>query len=187
MALARIRDCVQKLVNGDPPLVHKFSNPVKVRLTPEGKDLAARLYAIAVTAGDVGALPGFDASETLAKAACTSPATAVPGATGARTSAAANAAVYPSPGAAKATTRKDAATRNVKVAGTAAAGPLKRDKENTEVHSCVVDDRSCGRGVAKSMGAKLAAEARKKKRRRAAVELEVFSDSPKGAAYAAAS
>lgn len=156
--------CVQKLVNHDPPLVHKFSNPVKVRLTPEGESLAARLYAIALTAGEVEHLPGFDLIETLAEAARAAPAE--------------------SPPAPKvAPKRKEKAAQTAKSsAGTAATnaesgGALVPAAEDVSV----LADKPSGRGVGKSMRMKLAAVAQKKpKRKRFPLELEDFPDSPKG-------
>lgn len=60
---------LQDLANRDPPLIQKWSNPIKVRLTPEGADLGQRLFALAVAQGDVEPLPGVDHAAILA-AAC---------------------------------------------------------------------------------------------------------------------
>ena len=56
---------VQDLANRDPPLIQKWSNPIKVRLTPEGTELGKRLFAIAVSQGDVDPLPGVDHNAVL--------------------------------------------------------------------------------------------------------------------------
>lgn len=171
---------MQKLVNDDPPLVHKFSNPVKVRLTPEGEALAARLYAIAVTTGEVENIPGFDAAETLAEAARNAPsAAAIAG--GASTSAAAAAAAAGEEPAKAAPKRKAKATKTSKATGAAEAAAACPAGVPAEEDVCVIDDKPVGRGVARSMGAKVAAAAQKsKKRRRAPMPLEDLPDSPKG-------
>lgn len=157
---------MQKLVNGDPPLVHKFSNPVKVRLTPDGESLAARLYAIAVTTGDQAPLPGFDAAETLAEATRNIPATY-----------AGAAADSPGPAAKPAPKRKAKAT---KAQASSAAVPDEQ-VEGGEAAAAAVVEKPSGRSVAKSMGAKLAAVAQKtKKRRRTPMEFDDLPETPTG-------
>ena len=169
---------MQKLFNDYPPLMHKFSNPVKVRLTPEGEALAARLYAMAVTAGDVEALPGFDAAETIAAAV--------------RTATPAADAEDGQDGAGKASPKgKAKAPKTAKAAGVEAPADVATGCAQTgrmpvaaalDRGVCATETRPGGRSVAKSMGAKLDATAKQtKKRRRAPMDLEDLLDSPKGA------
>jgi hypothetical protein len=51
---------LQGMTNRNPPLAQKFSNPGRYRLTPEGLDLAERLFAFAVEYGEVPPLAGVD-------------------------------------------------------------------------------------------------------------------------------
>ena len=49
--------------------MQKYSNPAKFRLTPEGEQLAQRLFASAAARGDVPPLPGVDHAAVQAAAA----------------------------------------------------------------------------------------------------------------------
>ncbi|KAK9864346.1 hypothetical protein WJX84_006855 [Apatococcus fuscideae] len=48
---------INKLSNTDPPYLQMYSNPKKIRLTPEGLAIARYLYEMCVTRGDTAALP----------------------------------------------------------------------------------------------------------------------------------
>jgi hypothetical protein len=58
---------VQGMSNQSPPLVQRWSNPVKVRLTEEGREVAKGLLAASVKAGTVRPVPGFDHDEVLSQ------------------------------------------------------------------------------------------------------------------------
>jgi hypothetical protein len=60
------RACLQSMSNRSPPLVQRWSNPVKVRLTEEGREAAKGILAVSIQAGSIAPVPGFDHAEVLA-------------------------------------------------------------------------------------------------------------------------
>jgi hypothetical protein len=187
----RVYDGVQRLVNGDPPLVHKFSNPVKVRLTPEGEELASRLHAIAVTMGEVESLPGLRtaAADAAPDVSLRKPpaAAAVRSASAASPSTAVQARACASPTICATPESNDEPRRKLQRLETASAVPSQPVLANELESSCIVVDTPPDGGVeATSPSSSPAHEAQEtqntKKRRRAPMEPEGFPDVSKGAA-----
>jgi hypothetical protein len=185
-----VYDGVQRLVNGDPPLVHKFSNPVKVRLTPEGEELASRLHAIAVTMGEVESLPGLRAApaDAVPDVILRKPpaAAAVRSASAASPSTAVQAACA-SPNVFSAPECNKEPKRKLQRLETASAVPSQTVLASELESSCIVVHTPPDGGVeATSPSSSPAHEAQEtqntKKRRRAPVEVEAFPDVSKGAA-----
>eukprot|EP00892_Ulva_mutabilis_P010853 jgi/Ulvmu1/813/UM010_0187.1 len=129
--------CMKDLANRDPPLIQKWSNPIKVRLTPEGVELGERLFALAAAHGDIEPLPGVDHNAILlaggstdagaAAAAAATPAApaAPPAAAAASSRPAAGGSGDPTKAAAKAE-RRAAVVRRKLAADAAAAAPQPR-------------------------------------------------------------
>lgn len=46
LTLALLLPCLQRLANNEPPLIIMYSNPKKIKLTPDGIALAAYFYKV---------------------------------------------------------------------------------------------------------------------------------------------